>query len=110
MRILRHAIGIVDYQTLELPTGELLSVAQSRTLPDHSIDLWSIDRETGWPNRVGIYVIGTGNPMPDVLRSDDDRFNAGDPVTGEGWRRFIGTVVTPSGLVWHVFAGPVQRR
>lgn len=94
MRIIRHQILITDYQTIALPAeGELLSVAQSRTLPDRAIDLWSLDTQRGEPMQAGVYVVGTGNPMDCAL---------------EHGRNFIGSVVTPSGLVWHVLQGPVQ--
>lgn len=110
MRIIRHQIEITDYQVIKMPRGERLSVAASRTLPERDIDLWSLDMEDGSSDWSGIYVIGTGNPMPDILRSNQERFNQGDPIVAGDmrWRRFIGTVVTPSGLVWHVFEGTVR--
>lgn len=105
MRIIRHAIEITDYQTVTLPhDGDLLSVAQSRTERNALIDLWSIDYEGGEPQAKGIYIIGTGNPMPAQL-SGPVSPTPGKPFP---WRQFIGTVVTPCGLVWHVFEGPVQ--
>lgn len=103
MRVLRHQIAITDYQVLKVPwPPELLSVAVSRVLPNRAIDLWSLDLEDGSrQGDVGIYVVGTGNPMPDALAF------SGNPFASDRGRKFIGTVVTPSGLVWHVFQGPV---
>lgn len=56
--------------------------------------MWSLDNDGG-PFRIGIYIIGTGHTMPVELA-------VAFPAP-----RFIGTVVTPSELVWHVFQGPV---
>ncbi|SIA69894.1 DUF7352 domain-containing protein [Mycobacteroides abscessus] len=98
MRIIRHELDIIDYQTVWLPNdGYLLSVAQSRTDPNTAIDLWSNDLEYGEGCPKGIYVVGTGNPMPERLRDSVRK------------RDFIGTVITPIGLVWHVFDGPVVQ-
>jgi hypothetical protein len=110
MRILRHQIAIHDYQVLTLPSqGELLSVAKSRIpdLANHAIDLWSLDHESGPSQTAGVYVIGTGNLMPVELQ--DDKYRHYDPgMPSRTWRKFLGTVVTPNNLVWHVFGGPVQ--
>lgn len=108
MKVFRSQIGITDYQVLDLANNaQLLSVAVSRTIPNHGIDLWWLDRDSGgWPDQeVAIYVIGTGNPMPDELL-DHDEWSGHPPNLP--LRRFIGTVVTPSGLVWHIFQGPVR--
>jgi hypothetical protein len=124
MRILRHPLEITDYQLVDLPNdGDLLSVAQSRSNPNFEVDLWSLDYEYGPGKTVALYVVGTGNPMPTELRDSAyirDRkeqrrshpgvvFDYGvgmdDPMP---WRKFLGTVVTPNGLVWHVFGGPVR--
>ncbi|OHU48122.1 hypothetical protein [Mycobacteroides chelonae] len=124
MRIIRHALRVDDYQEVTLPNdGDLLSVAQSRTSPNCLIDLWSLDFEYGEGWTKGIYIVGTGNPMPEQLRDSaykrDRReqyrahpglvYDYGVPEDDpKPWRRFLGTVVTPSGLVWHVFEGPAQ--
>lgn len=106
MRILRHQIAITDYQEIELlGKGQLLSVAVSRTIPEHGIDLWSLDYQSSprpYMQPRAVYVIGTGNPMPDELLDHDEW--SGYPKLPQ--RRFIGTVVTPNGFVWHVFEGP----
>lgn len=97
MRVIRHQIGIVDKQTIELPAyGDLLFVAVSRTIPNHGIDLWSVDFERGRAHTVDVYVVGTGNPM------DEDTQEA------VMFGKFLGTVVTPSGLVWHVWQGKIR--
>jgi hypothetical protein len=103
VRVIRHQIAITDYQVIDIPAaGTLLSVERSRTIPDHGIDLWSLDYEYGDARTVAIYVVGTGNPMPLALAR---RLS---PPTALADKPFIGTVVTPSGLVWHVFEGPVR--
>lgn len=124
MRIIRHELDIIDYQTVVLPAdGDLLSVAQSRTAPNNRIDLWSHDFEYGEGWTKAIYIVGTGNPMPTELRDsrntkyrrDERRFGGGfvhdiyiPPDNPQPWRKFLGTVVTPCELVWHVFEGPVR--
>lgn len=107
MRILRHQIGITDYQVIELPAkGQLLSVAMSRALPNMAIDLWSVDHEHGQPHEVAVYVIGTGNPMPNDLAREldppEDSLRLVYPL-----QLFLGTVVTPNGLVRHIFQRPL---
>lgn len=97
MRIIRHEIDIVDHQTIRLPaSGWLLSVAVSRTAPDFAIGVWSVDYEVGEPTEIDVYVIGTGNPV---------RGAAADAVM---YGKFVGTVVTPSQLVWHVWQGRIS--
>ena len=94
MRILRHSGGITDCQVVELPAaGELLSVSVSRVTPDYAIDVWSVDFQIGAPMRVQVWMFGTGNPISDEA---EEAVLAGN---------FLGTVVTPSGLVWHVWQG-----
>lgn len=113
MRVIRHALEITDYQAINLPTdGNLLSVAQSRTCPNTQIDLWALDHECGVPNQpAGIYIIGTGSPIPGDLAAELAPETVGGirAVLPPVVQQFIGTVVTPSGLVWHVFEGPVRR-
>jgi hypothetical protein len=93
-RILRHELDIVDQQTVQLPcNGELLSVAMSRTDPDYRIDLWSVDYGTGIARSVDVFIIGTGNRIS----------TAAEEAILMG--KFLGTVVTPSALVWHVWQG-----
>lgn len=90
MTIYRDGIPVTDYQ--KISTGTVLSVAASRTGRSDVIDLWY---ETTPLEMTGIYIIGTGNPVP------WNQFTRADFT-------FVGTVVTPSGLVWHVFTGPIQ--
>lgn len=112
MRVIRHELEITDYQTLTMPgSGTTLSVARSRTRPDTAIDLWSLDYEDlgdSYALPLGIYVIGTGNPMPIELQGAPLAEGESLPPTRWRWHRFAGTVVTPSGLVWHVFQGPCR--
>lgn len=111
MRIIRHDLDIADYQTVALPAdGDLLSVAQSRTNPNGRIDLWSLDFEVGEPRTKAAYIVGTGNPMPEELAPTLvlEYLNGIATHVPKADQRFIGTVVTPCGLVWHVFEGPVR--
>lgn len=113
MRIIRHELAITDYQEIRLPNaGQLLSVAQSRTSPNTAIDLWSVDHEQGNPGTRAIHIIGTGNPMPDDLAAQlvptySDGCETVYPMFAHN---FLGTVVTPSGLVWHVIEGPIRTQ
>ena len=77
----RVSIPIVDVQTVDCFPGEILSVAPTRDGRRDRIDLWFTRYKTASPREV--FVVGTGQP-----------YSRG---------RFVGTVVTPAGLVWHVF-------
>ncbi len=90
--IFRVTIAVEDYQELKL-TGPALSVAPVRTGASDYIDLWFEHRDH--PYVFGLYVMGTGHPVPWNAQTRD-------------MFRFIGTVVTPVGLIWHVFTGPVK--
>ena len=107
MRIIRNELIIDDYQTITLPaSGKPLSVAQSRSAPNTLIDIWSYDFESGDPKSIGIYIVGTGHPMPSEIAMSAAMGGMGGliPIPPP----FLGTVVTPIGLVWHVFEGPVR--
>lgn len=100
MKILRQTLKITDYQAIQVPDdSEILSVANSRTRSDREIDIWYLtaDETMQYPQTCGIYIIGTGNPLP---------LNLAIVVIGK--RQFLGTIVMPSDLVWHVFRGPLQ--
>lgn len=93
MRIIRHQIPVTDHAKIDV-YGELISAAASRTDPNGSIDIWSVDHEFGEaPAPVHVFVIGTGNPIPP---------DAADAIRNG---KFLGTIVTPSRLVWHVWQG-----
>lgn len=86
-QVLRTRLSIADNQTVAMhPGGEILSVAYPRDGRTDAIDMWF----TSYPftpehteSTRTVHVVGTGDERPDG--------------------RFVGTVVTPSGLVWHVF-------
>lgn len=83
----RITIDVEDEQALVLhPASQILSVAPTRDGGSGQVDMWftAYPHETTHHERP-VYMAGTGMPRP------------------QG--RFIGTVVTPSGLVWHVFEG-----
>lgn len=82
----RVTLDVTDAQLIAIPhVGQVLSVAPTRDGGSSQIDLW-FTTSPGEPNgKRWIYMAGTGHPLPDG--------------------RFVGTVVTPSGLVWHVFEG-----
>lgn len=95
-RILRFPLKITDYQSVFIPgPSRVLSAAVSRTDPNGEIDMWALATNGAVVNQVGLYIVGTGNPIPPQLSHYGDS-------------QFIGTVVTPSGLVWHVLTGLVQ--
>lgn len=114
MRINRHIITITDYQTINLPAkGAALSVALTRgSACEDFLDLWVYDYQQGKPTRLGIYIVGTGNPLPPELADQPDFASVPGcdkfvwPITPQG--RHLGTVVTPKGDVWHVFEGKVR--
>jgi len=93
-RVVCYSLEIVDYQEILIyEPAQILSVAVSRSDPDNEIDLWALCRDGGAEVRKGIYVAGTGHPLP-----------------AEMWSaKFIGTVVTPGQLVRHVWTGPVRH-
>lgn len=95
----RISVEVTDYQELDL-TGPPISVAATRDGSSNIFDLWFEHMEGNRPayepnyhGRYGIYVFGTGHPVPWTHYSR------------HAWK-FLGTVVTPSGLVWHVYLGP----
>jgi hypothetical protein len=83
----RATLEVTDRQLLAIhPGGQILSVAPTRDGLSSQIDVWF----TTYPSRHGIetrwiHIAGTGQTVPPG--------------------RFVGTVVTPAGLVWHVFEG-----
>ncbi|MYV30728.1 hypothetical protein GQ649_26280 [Rhodococcus sp. DSM 6344] len=82
----RVTLPVTDEQIVSIHNGgEVLSVAPTRDGRSDVIDLWFTTYPTEEPGRRQIYMAGTGHPRP------------------RG--KFIGTVVTPQGLVWHAFAG-----
>jgi hypothetical protein len=90
-RILRFPLDVVDHQRLTiLGLQTVVSVAPSRDDPT-GVDLWAICDE-GAPtirlDRLDVWIIGTGHAMPPEASANT----------------FVGTAVTPSQLVWHVFA------
>ena len=106
MRIVRYELEITDYQQLQpLWPGRILSIAPGRlhglTSPrDQKIDAWGIDNSKSVLKAaapiLGVWVIGTGHPIPD---GTDPRIPALDPDA-----IFHGTCVMENRLVWHVFS------
>jgi hypothetical protein len=96
--IYRVSVPVTDYQELDL-TGPPLSVAADRDGSSACFDLWFEHRDLGFEpdyhHPYPIWVFGTGHPVPWTH------------YTRYAWV-FLGTVVTPSGLVWHVFTGHRQ--
>lgn len=89
-RVFRFPLQITDRQAVHMPLGaRILSVNRSRVQPNLEIDMWALCDDD--PNLqsapTDVFIHGTGHPVDEYYSS-----------------HFIGTVVTPSGLVWHVFA------
>jgi hypothetical protein len=85
-KIHKHVLTVTDEQDVALPKGAMiLSVAEQ----NGKLCMWyGFDEDVTEAERRRIFVIGTGNPVPDV------------PL-GE----FLGTVLSMGGrLVWHIFA------
>lgn len=94
MRVFRYPLEITDRQILTVPmSAVVLSVGQSREDPKFMVDMWVRVPEVAPDVQIVVYIIGTGNLMPEEL-NDYSR------------ARFIGTVVTSADQVYHVFAGP----
>lgn len=86
MKIWKFPLQITDVQIVTLPVdSEILSVAMQGNV----LCLWAMCDPDSRSHRREIEIIGTGNPIEDAHRQFE--------------RRFIGTVLCPSGLVWHVF-------
>lgn len=93
MSIFRKTIPVTDYQELSDVAGRIISAKPTRDGRSDVIDIWF--ENSGGDVKVGVYIFGTGHPTP-----------------WTGWTRyawsFVDTVVTPSGLVWHVYTGPLE--
>lgn len=89
----RLSVTVEDYQELTL-TGAPISVAADRDGRSDRFDMWFEHRDD-FEAQAGIWIFGTGHPVP------------WDAST-RPWFAFLGTVVTPSGLVWHVYNGPLK--
>lgn len=84
----RVTVPVADVVTVDCFPGVVLSSGVARDGSSDHIDLWYSTYATTRPREV--FIAGTGHPLPGG--------------------RFIGTVVTPAGLVWHVFEGnPIYR-
>ena len=87
--IWKYGLPIVDRQTLTMPvSAEILSVQEQAG----GLQLWAVvvPEEKRREQRV-IEIVGTGNPMPDVIAEGLSRYH-------------LATVQTAGGsLVWHVF-------
>lgn len=93
MTIYRLQIPVTDQADYEL-TGPVISAAPDRGGRSDVIDIW-FEHTGGEPRKRGVYIFGTGHPQP------------WNQWTRDNWH-FIDTVVTPSGLVWHVYVGPAE--
>jgi hypothetical protein len=82
----RMTIPVADEQIVSMyPGGEILSVAPTRDSRSAVVDLWFTTYPNGIEGHRTVRMAGTGHPRPHG--------------------RFIGTVITPAGYVWHVFEG-----
>lgn len=91
--IFRLNLPVTDYQ--EIPVGRVISAAPCRSGRSDVIDLWYERPSSPRDETLGLYIFGTGHRTP------------WNPWTRYAWD-FIDTVVTPSGLVWHVYVGPKE--
>ncbi len=92
----REAVYIAngDYQELML-TGPIISAAADRNGSADVFDIWYehyADRE---PWRRSVWIFGTGHPVPWTV------------YTSHAYK-FVGTVVTKPGLVWHIYTGHLK--
>lgn len=111
MRIVRYPLEIQQYQQVQpLWPGSILGVVASppydengyeRPLDDprrYRIDLYCFDNDTNRGDRLppilGVWIIGTGNPIPQAMFDADALYH--------------GTVdFRPHGGAWHVFSAVV---
>lgn len=123
MRIVRYELEIVDYQQVQpLWPGSIVAVKPGR-LGDttrfasfelaafaQKIDMWCIDDSGNAPRRppiLGVWIVGTGHPMPEVIVNSDHGstpphvFDGGALAAGV---LHIATCVMANDLVWHVFS------
>lgn len=91
-KIFKYPLKVTDEQYLVLPQhAQILSVAEMDTT---TIALWAVvdpsiaGKGKGYEEERLVRIFGTGNPIED------------EQLQG---MRFVGTVVTRIGLVWHVF-------
>jgi hypothetical protein len=91
--IYRISVPVEDYQEIEI-TGSPISVAPDRDRFSDRFDLWF--EHYGRSTSCAIWIFGTGHPVP---WTESNRL---------AWT-FLGTVVTPATLVWHVYTGPRKR-
>ncbi len=80
----KWGLEMTDMQVIKMPR---LSSPLTVQIQNGGISLWAMvdTRLTPETNRM-VYIVGTGNPMPDILRRD----------------QYVGTVQHQS-FVWHVF-------
>lgn len=88
----RLNLPVAEYQ--EINFGRVISAAPCRSGRSDVVDIW-FEAASAFDDKQGLYIFGTGHPTP---------WNG---FTRYAWE-FIDTVVTPSGLIWHVYAGPLK--
>lgn len=107
MRIVRYELAMQEYQQVQpLWPGHVLSVGKHEydhrgdelELSRKAIDMWCIDNDERRGDRLppilGVWIIGTGNPIPPALIEADALFH--------------GTVdMRPYRGAWHVFSAVV---
>lgn len=108
MRIVRYRLEITDYQQLQpLWPGHILSLGVCRTdsrgnelpIEQWGIDMWCIDNSDQRGDKsiplLGVWVVGTGNPIPAALTEADAMFHGTVDMRAE----HMGA--------WHVFSAIV---
>jgi len=101
MKILKYELKITDRQTIKVngSKAHILSVAEQ----DGKLMMWAmVSAESGFSQDpyLDVFIIGTGNELPNNLVPHDGPFSNNVP--------FVGTVVMSNGLVWHVFAETIS--
>ena len=91
----RISLQVADYHEIDVG-GPVLSVAADRGGRSDVFDLWFENGD--YPShKMAVHVVGTGHPLPWMSRCTKPAY------------RFVGTVVTVSGLVWHVYVSEYLR-
>lgn len=81
--IWKYKLTITDEQTITMPPEAKVLSAHEQ---DGELCIWALVTPATAKSARTFLVIGTGNPCPPLTNCD-----------------FIGTVLMPNGLVWHVF-------
>ena len=92
MKIYKYPLEIIDRQII--PTGSVVATPLSVAEQGGVLTMWvELDADT-----IPLHLVHESYEI------DVDIVGTGSPYNNDEDKRFVGTVVMSSGLVWHVFA------